>query len=160
MIAKNARARRRARGAALVEVVVVVPLFILLFASMLFVHHVAANAQQTQLRARNAAWQKAMSGCSGGAEVTSPDFTSRMDGAPGSEVSLTASSGQATGSSDASVNVSVLGSGHASAGISFQKDLHSRAIVMCNAQTQPGDIPGAFRWFTSGDLISNIFGGP
>jgi len=160
----KARARRRARGAALVETVVVVPVFILLFAGMLFFHHVIAKNQQTQLTARNAAWQSAMSGCSGGPKVTTPDFSSLMDGAPGSEVSLTAASGQATGSSAGSVTVSVLGSGHTTAeqsgGLLFTQQVHSKAIVMCNAHTQPGDIPGAFRWFMNGDLISNIFGGP
>ena len=160
MSAFKARARRRARGAALVEMVVVVPLFILLFASMLFVHHVVAKQQRVQLVARNAAWQKAMSSCSGGAEVIAPDFTSRMDGAPGSEVSLTASSGQAIGSSEDNVSVSVLGSGRAEAGLSFNQAVQSRAIVMCNARTQPGDIPGAFRWLWNGDMIHNIFVGP
>src|SRR6185295_9977006 len=123
-------ARRRARGAALVETVVVVPLFIVLFASMLFFHHVLAKSLQTQVVARNAAWQKAMSGCDGGNEVTTPDFSSRMESAPGSNVSLTATTGQATGSSDASVTVSVLGSGPAavakSGGLSFQQDVHAK----------------------------------
>lgn len=156
-------ARRRARGAALVETVVVVPLFILLFAGMLFLHHVIAKTQQTQLAARSAAWQEAMSGCSGGPKVITPEFSSLMDGAPGSEVSLTAASGQARGSSAGTVAVSVLGSGHAegqSEGLSFTRAVHSTAIVMCNAHTQPGDIPGAFHWFVNGDLIGNIFGGP
>ena len=139
---------------------VVVPLFILLFASMLFIHHVVAKTQQTQLVARNAAWQKAMSGCAGGDEVTAPDFTSRMDGAPGSEVSLTASSGQASGSSDDNVSVSVLGSAHAAAGLSFNQHVHGKAIVMCNANTQPGDLPGVWHWFTSGDFLNDFLGGP
>jgi hypothetical protein len=144
----------------LVETVVVVPLFIVLLASMLFVHHVVAKTQQTQLAARNAAWQKAMAGCSGGNAVTLPEFSSHMEGAPGSEVSLTASTGQASGTSEDSVSVSVLGSGHAGAGLSFSQAVHGKAIVMCNARTQPGDIPGAFRWFMDGDLLRNIFGGP
>jgi hypothetical protein len=146
-----------------VETVVVVPVFIVLFGGMLFLHHVIAKTQQTQLTARNAAWQEAMSGCSGGPKVTTPDFSSLMEGAPGSEVSLTAVSGQATGSSAGSVTVSVLGSGHAagqSESLSFSRAVHSTAIVMCNAHTQAGDIPGAFRWFVNGDMIYDIFGGP
>ena len=146
------------------ETVVVVPLFIVLFASMLFIHHVVAKKQGAQLTARNAAWQSAMSGCSGGAEVPTPDFTSRMEGAPGAEVSLNAFSGQATGSANASVTVSALGAGSSataqSGGLSFHQNVSSKATVMCNANTQAGDIPGAFRWFTSGDLLPSLIGGP
>lgn len=138
----------------------VIPLFIVLFASMLFIHHVVARMQVSQLTARHAAWQSAMAGCSGGAEVPTPDFTSRMEGAPGANVSLNASSGKATGSANASVTVSVLGAGQSasaqSGGLTFHQNVSSRAVVMCNASTQPGDIPGAFRWFMSGDFLQHI----
>jgi Flp pilus assembly protein TadG len=155
--------RARERGAALVEACVVVPVFIVLFAGMLFLHQVVQKTQQAQLGARSAAWTEAMKTCSGGAEITEPDVLSRMDGAAGSSVSLTATSGDATGSKDDYASVSVLGAGPAavsesSAGPAFFQPIHSRAIVMCNATTEQGRIPDVFRWFATRDDLSLLIG--
>jgi hypothetical protein len=164
---RSEAASRRAgeRGAALVEAVVVVPVFIMLFAGMIFLHDVVAKTQRTQLAARQSAWTEAMPGCSGGSEVDQPDYTSKMDTAPGSDVSLTATPRESTGTSDDSVTVSIAGSGPSavasSADPSFSQSIHSKAIVMCNAETQPGKIPDVFKWFISGNDLSLIFtGGP
>jgi hypothetical protein len=86
-----------------------------------------------------------------------------MDGAAGSSVSLTATSGEATGSKDDYASVSVLGAGPAaisesSVGPSFFQAIHSRAIVMCNTTTEPGKIPDVFRWFATRDDLSLIIG--
>ncbi len=159
-------ARSRQRGAALVEMVVVVPAFIVLFAGMLFLHHVIAKTQRTQLAARNQAWTEAMGSCNGGgAPVTQPDFTSDMDGAPGSNVSLTATPGEANGTADDYASVAVLGAGpsavaESSGDVAFFQTVHSKAIVMCNTTTQAGNIPGVFKWFMKPSDFTLIFGGP
>jgi hypothetical protein len=143
--------------------VVAIPVFIMLFAGMLFLHQVVRKTQLTQQAARNAAWIAALKSCEGGDEVSQPDLTSRMDRAPGSEVSLTAAPGEASGSSDDFASVSVLGSGpsavaESGGGPSFYQDIHSKAVVMCQATTQPGRIPGVFRWLATRDDFILIFG--
>ena len=146
--------------------VVVVPAFIVLFAGMLFLHHVIAKTQRTQLAARNQAWTEAMGSCNGGGTpVTQPDFTSDMDGAPGSSVSLTATPGEANGSADDYASVAVLGAGpsavaESSGDVAFFQSVHSKAIVMCNTTTQAGNIPGVFKWFMKPSDFTLIFGGP
>jgi hypothetical protein len=156
--------RANERGAALVETVVVVPVFIILLVGMLFLHHVVAKTQTSQLTARNQAWTTAMASCQSGPEVTQPDLTSRMSGAAGSPASLTAAAGEATGTADESVSVSALGSGPVaiseSRGPSFFQSIHSKAIVMCNATTEPGDIPEVLHWFANSSDFELIFGGP
>jgi hypothetical protein len=159
------RARARQCGAALVEMVVVVPAFVILFAGMLFLHHVIAKTQRTQLAARNQAWTEAMASCSGGGTpVTQPDFTSDMTGAPGSSVSLTATPGEANGSADDTASVAILAAGPsavaASNDVAFFQSVHSKAIVMCNTTTQAGNIPGVFKWFMKPSDFTLIFGGP
>ena len=153
------------RGAALVEACVVVPVFIVLFAGMLFLHQVLQKTQEAQLSARTIAWTQAMRGCQGSAEIEQPDLTSRMDTAPGSSVSLTASSGKATGSKSDAASVTMLGSGpaavgEASAGPSFYQAIHARAVVMCNANTEPGRISDVVKWLVTRDDFALIFGQP
>jgi hypothetical protein len=151
-------------GAALVEAAIVIPVFILLLLGMLFLHDVVASTQKTQLAARDQAWTAAMKSCQSGPEVTQPDFTSRMNGAAGSEASLSAVAGEAIGSADAQVKVSTVGSGPSaiskSGGSSFLQGIHSKAIVMCNATTAPGDIPQVIHWFIFGNDLGLLFGGP
>jgi hypothetical protein len=146
------RARRSGRGAALVEMVVVVPVFIVLIAGMLFLHHTVAATQRSMLAARRAAWKSAMEGCPGeGGEMPQPDRTSEMGGAPGAEVSTLATIGSATSESEGSVHVGLMAEGAASAaegrGLEFEADVHSKVIVMCNTKPQPGDLPGVLKWF-------------
>jgi hypothetical protein len=164
--AKVAHRRERAseRGAALVEAALVIPVFIVLLLGMLFLHDAVANTQRSQLAARDQAWTAAMASCKSGPEVTQPDLTSRMSGAAGSEASLTAVAGEATGSADAQVKVSTVGSGPSaiskSGGSSFLQGIHSHVSVMCNATTAPGDIPQVLHWLVFGSDLGALFGGP
>jgi Tfp pilus assembly protein PilV len=163
---KLAHRRRRAseRGAALVEAAIAIPVFIVLLLGMLFLHDVVANTQKSQLAARDKAWTAAMASCKSGPEITQPDLTSRMSGAAGSEASLSAVGGEATGSDDAQVKVSTAGSGPSaiskSGGSSFLQGVRSKVSVMCNATTAPGDIPQVLHWFVFGSDLGVLFGGP
>jgi hypothetical protein len=147
-----------------VETVVVIPVFIALLASMLFIHHVVAKKQKAQLTVRNTAWSKAMLSCQGGTEITQPAFSSHMDGAPGAQVTLMASNGQAVGNAVDTISVAVVGTRAAASadggGISYFATVRANAVVMCNCATQPGDIPGVFDWFTGAQDWKLIFGGP
>ena len=155
------------RGAALVEMVVVVPPFIVILAGMLFLHHTVAKTQRSMLAARREAWASAMSGCAAnGDAMPQPVLSSDMSGAPGSDASILANVGSATGTASDIAHVRILAAGApatAAGGIDFRSDIRSKVIVLCNAQTQPGDLPGVLKWFwksSSGDAIwGAVFGG-
>jgi hypothetical protein len=158
---------RSERGAALVEMLVVVPVFIVLFAGMIFLHRTVAKTQRSMLAARREAWKSAMSGCASGAAMPQPNLTSDMSGAPGSQASIRANVGRATGTASDFAHVQVLAAGAApmaeANGIDFRSDIHSKVIVTCNAHTEPGDLPGVLKWFwnSSGgsSLWDSVFGG-
>ncbi|HMI83524.1 MAG TPA: TadE family protein [Polyangiaceae bacterium] len=166
--AQKARSRKGQRGAALVEMLVVVPVFIVLFAGMIFLHRTVAKTQRSMLAARLEAWKSAMSGCAAnGDSMPQPDLTSDMNGAPGSDASILAKIGYATGTASDVAHVRVLAAQAApfaeANGIDYHSSIHSKAVVMCNAQTQPGDLPGVLKWFfntaNGNTLWSAIFGG-
>ncbi|HEY4013937.1 MAG TPA: hypothetical protein VGM06_11410 [Polyangiaceae bacterium] len=151
------------RGASLVEAVVVVPVFIVLFAGALFLHHTLAKTQQTMLAARYQAWNSAMNDCApNGGAAPQPELTSDMGGAPGSDVSLLANMGDATGTSNDSANVAILASGPApvaqAGALDFHADIHSQAVVTCNATTEGGDLGGVIKWFYHSVGISTFWG--
>lgn len=70
--------RRRERGAALVEAVVIVPFFIIIFASMIFVGQLYGEKQRTIREAKQNAWVYAMGNCQG----SMSDVSSETDGDP------------------------------------------------------------------------------
>jgi hypothetical protein len=147
---------------------VVVPVFIVLFAGMIFLHRTVAKTQRSMLAARREAWTSAMSGCAAnGDAVPQPGLTSDMSGAPGSDASILANIGYATGTAADVAHVKVLaaqaGPVAEASGINFHSDIRSKVIVMCNAQTQPGDLPGVLKWFwntaNGTALWGAVFGG-
>ena len=163
MEARLATRREWQRGAALVEMLVVVPVFIVLFAGMIFLHRTVAKTQRSMLAARREAWKTAMSGCAANGEaMPQPGLTSEMSGAPGSDASILANLGFATGTASDVAHVRVLAAQAApvaeGSGIDFHSDIHSKVIVMCNARTQPGDLPGVLKWFWNGSNASAVWG--
>jgi hypothetical protein len=155
--------RRRERGAALVEMVVVVPVFIILLAGMLFLHHTVAKTQRAMLAARRDAWALAMNGCAAnGDRAPQPDLNSDMSGAPGDDASLTANVGSSTGTATDYADVTIPGDGPApvaeSGGIDFHQQIDSKVIVTCNTTTEPGDLAGVLKWFF-GQLGGSTFWG-
>ena len=160
---RMAKRRKEQRGAALVEMLVVVPVFIVLFAGMIFLHRTVAKTQRSMLAARREAWTTAMSGCAANGDgMPQPGLTSDMSGAPGSDASILAHVGFATGTASDVARVRVLASAAAplaeARGIDFQSDIHSKVIVICNAQTQPGDLPGVLKWFWNSSGGNTIWG--
>lgn len=150
------------------EMLVVVPVFIVLLAGMLFLHHTVAKTQRSMLAARREAWKTAMSGCAAnGSSLPQPGLSSDMSGAPGSDASILANLGYATGTASDYASVRVLAAGAApvaeGGGIHFSATVNSKVLVYCNAQTQQGDLPGVLKWFWQGSgastLWSAIFGG-
>ena len=68
---RKLRKIRSSRGAAVVEAVVVIPFFIIIFASMIFVAKLYGEKQRTLRVSKEYAWTYAMANCeSGGANAT------------------------------------------------------------------------------------------
>src|SRR5258705_8568007 len=157
------RARKNQRGAVLTEMVIAVPVFITLLAGMLFFHQTISKTQRSMLAARRDAWAAAMNGCQNGPRVSQPNLSSFMPGAPGALASFHASVGQSSGSSTDTAKVSVLAAAAGPAaegqGLNFSANISSRAVVTCNTQAQPGDLPGVLKWFygRAGDMWPAIF---
>jgi Flp pilus assembly protein TadG len=143
--------RRNERGAALTETVVVVPVFIILLAGMLFFHQTVAKMQRSMLAARRDAWTRAIQGCRDGPLIQQPNMTSLMPGAAGVLASFLSSVGKTPGESSDTAKVSVLaatpGPVAQAEGLTFSTDIHSRVIVTCNTLAEPGDLPGVLDWF-------------
>jgi hypothetical protein len=137
----------------LVEAAVVIPGFVILFAGMLFLHHVIREQQRVGEKAKADAWTSAMASCTGGGDgVPQLPFSSTMPGAPGSDISLQDSTGSTNASATNDVTVSLSGSGPTAAGgFAFSQTVSAHVTVLCNNQTQPGDIGGVFKW-----LIANV----
>ncbi len=88
----SAQRSRRVRGAASVEAVIVLPFFILIFAGVLYVHHLWENRQIALMTARQCAWLFSASGCdeqpsgceglvhAAGAEEQQNEVTDELDG--------------------------------------------------------------------------------
>ena len=108
---QQGRRRSGQRGAALVESVVVVPAFIVLLAGSIFLHEVVSDTLHTMRTTRNEAWTLAMQGCQSGAGAPSEflKFNSQMPTAPGSDRSLTNTSGGAFRSASTTARVTSTG---------------------------------------------------
>lgn len=61
----RSRARRRARGAALVEAAVVIPFFIVIFIALVFFSRLYIEKMRTMSDAKQIAWTYAMNNCEG-----------------------------------------------------------------------------------------------
>jgi hypothetical protein len=146
-------ARAGERGAVLVEAAVVIPGFVIVFAGMLFLHHVVREQQRVGEKAKADAWTSAMASCQGdGSGVPQLPFSSTMPGAPGSDISLADDTGATHASASNDVTVSLAGSGpEANGGYAFSQTVSAHVTVFCNNQTAPGDIGGVFKW-----LIANV----
>jgi hypothetical protein len=138
--------------------VVAIPVFIVLFAGMLFLHAVVAKTQKTMLAARYQAWHSAMEPCEGGGDkVPQADLFTDMEGAPNSDVSLTKRMGFATG--QAQDQVIIWGAEPRSArstardDIWFSQSVHSEAQVFCNVKSEPGSLPGVAKWMLGNEGI-------
>ena len=125
----------------------VIPVFVILFGGMLFMHHVIREQQRVGEKSKADAWTSAMASCGGGgADVPQLPFSSTMNGAPGSDITLQDNTGSTSSSASNTVTVSLDGSGGGGGGYTFSQAVSAKATVFCNNQTQPGDLGGVFKW--------------
>lgn len=83
----------RERGAAMVEAVIVIPVFILLLTGATYVRALHAARAETRLAARGCAWEHALTGCEGGSACGGLASNERADGLPDLAQSARAQSG-------------------------------------------------------------------
>jgi hypothetical protein len=159
--ARRRSARRSRRGAALVEALVVIPTFIILFASILFIGSLYRAKLRAMRLSREGAWSYAMADCgepgdamttryTRGAEVPAagvhdegraePDgadlgeATAHTRGAPQSSMAS-----KSFGSAEATATTEVAASGAIGG---FSRQMRSRTRVMCNEAPFDGDLRG------------------
>lgn len=145
---KALKKRRDERGAALIEAVVVIPFFILIFVCIIFVGKIYAEKERAMRTSKERAWTAAMSSCSGKDVKTGSDGSPTLtgvntndarhaSGAPGTD-RMSRSYGSVI--SDVSYDVRAdlqLGG--------YTKSMKSRTKVMCNEVAEDGDLLGVLR---------------
>ncbi|MFT3774692.1 MAG: hypothetical protein QM820_55785 [Minicystis sp.] len=146
----HARSRRGRRGAALIEAVVAIPFFILVFAVTMFIGKFYGEKLRTMRLSRECAWAHAMAGCKGGcgsaetgpaageplapAEAQDP----ATQGAPGAEV-MSQSWYQSKFTVKSSATASNVIGG-------YTKSVQSTTITMCDEEPEDGTITGVVKY--------------
>jgi hypothetical protein len=74
------RSRRRSRGAAMTEAAVSIPVFLMLFASLIFLSKLYAMKGSARMEARSAMWAWALNGCQEGKYTSAAAKTVETDG--------------------------------------------------------------------------------
>lgn len=155
---ESQKRRRGERGAALVEAVVIIPFFIIIFASMIFVGQLYGEKQRTIREAKQNAWVYAMGNCQGSMD----DVSSETDGSPMSQVQNAdpnvnpdptqqfsgSDPGMAKLQQDMGTAVATsTGSVTASKGIGgFTNNLSTTTRVQCNEPPIDGNLFGVFKF--------------
>ena len=144
------RRRRRARGAAMVEALVTIPFFIIIFASMLYVGRLYGEKQRTLRQAKEYAWTFAMSNCSGSAQNAGMGSSGNPGNGidlgeannykgVGGDQSLSKDFGTSTATVQAKVTASNLIGGKTN-------NLSTTTRVQCNEEPIDGDLLGVLRF--------------
>lgn len=143
--------RRRRRGAAMVEALVAIPFFIVIFATTMFAGRFYQEKLRTIRESKRCAWDHALNGCKGGcqaetttagsgAEVQSPGGTgdTKTDSSPQSEImskdfnqSKFTVQGKATASN-------IIGG--------YVRNIESTTTVMCDEVPENGDPVGIAKY--------------
>jgi hypothetical protein len=153
---RKLRGRRSSRGAAMVEAVVVIPFFIIIFASMIFVAKLYGEKQRTLRVSKEFAWTYAMSNCeSGAANASLESGGSPMGQMENQDPNVQNDPMQQFNGSDPGMDKfnqdwgtsssTVKGSVTASKAIGgFTNDLTTTTKVQCNEKRQKGNLKGLF----------------
>lgn len=145
------RSRRRRRGAAMVEALVAIPFFIVIFATTMFVGGFYQEKLRTLRESKKCAWDHALAGCNGGcqaettpggsgAEVTPPGGAGddKANSAPGAEIqSADINQSKFTVKSKATAS-NVIGG--------WVKNIESTTTVMCDEKPEDGDPAGVAKY--------------
>lgn len=141
---RRIRRRRRARGAAMVEAIVSIPFFIIIFVSMVFIGRLYRSKMSTHRQAMATAWQNATLGCD-------PAVTGPIPGTPSIDLGAAkdAPGAQLCNTSIGQVSETVAGNATASGALGgFSATTTTRTKLVCNERPTRGDFEGAteFLW--------------
>jgi hypothetical protein len=143
--------RRRKRGAAMVEALLAIPFFIVIFATTMFVGGFYNEKLRTMRESKRCAWDHAINGCSGGCnaetgsagsgqEVQSPNGTGdpKTDNAPGGQImSKDFYQSKFTVKSTATASNTIGG---------FTRNIESTTTVLCDEVPENGDPVGIAKY--------------
>lgn len=150
MNAQRSRYRGRKRGAALVEALAVIPFFLVIFASLVYVGRLYAEKQRTLREARQYAWTFAMNSCAGDPQGAAVEST----GNPNTEIDLSDAKKYKDSGGDQSLSkdwgeavVTVKGTVTASKLLGGKTNkLSTTTRVQCNEAPVEGDLVGVLRY--------------
>lgn len=145
-------ARRRRRGAAMVEALVAIPFFIVIFATTMFAGSFYQEKLRTMRESKRCAWDHAINGCSGGCKAESTAVAGsgsttsagtgtgdgKSDNAPGSELmskDLNQSKFTVQGKATAS---NIIGG--------YVRNIESTTTVMCDEVPENGNPIGVAKY--------------
>ncbi|HNS99459.1 MAG TPA: hypothetical protein PKL73_21045 [Polyangiaceae bacterium] len=158
MMRRKLRKIRSSRGAAVVEAVVVIPFFIIIFASMIFVAKLYGEKQRTLRVSKEYAWTYAMANCeSGGANATLESEGSPMSQLESNDPNVNSDPLSQFQGSDpgmekfdkswGTASSTIQGSATASKAIGgFTNHLSTTTKVQCNEKPQKGNLRGVFHF--------------
>lgn len=145
------RSRRRRRGAAMVEALVAIPFFIVIFATTMFVGSFYQEKLRTLRESKKCAWDHAIAGCNGGcqaettsggsgAELTPPGGAGddKANSAPGAEIQS-----KDVNQSKFTVKAQVTASNTLGG---FVRNIESTTTVMCDETPEDGDPVGVAKY--------------
>jgi len=150
-ISRTWRRRSRQRGAAMVEALVAIPFFVVIFACTMFVGSFYQEKLKTMAESKRCAWDHSINGCNGGctadtstagsgSEVQSPGGTgnSKTQNAPGSQImSKDFYQSSFTVKSSATASNAIGG---------FVKPIQSTTTVMCDEVPEDGNLVGVAKY--------------
>jgi hypothetical protein len=143
--------RRRRRGAAMVEALVAIPFFIVMFACTMFVGSFYQEKMRTMAESKRCAWDHSINGCQGGCTADQSDVggsgqmqqpggtgNSKTDTAPGSQI-MSADFYQSSFTVKSSATASNVIGG-------YVKPIQSTTTVMCDEVPADGNIAGVVKY--------------
>ncbi len=137
----------------MVEAVVVIPFFIIIFASMIFVAHLYGEKQRTLRMSKEQAWTYAMSNCSGGSDASGSPIgqlsaeDSNVDGRPLEQFENSDRGMEKLTKSWGTASSTITGSATASKAIGgFTDELSTTTKVQCNEEPLEGNLRGVFEF--------------
>ena len=142
-----ARRRARQRGAAMVEALVAIPFFVVIFACTMFVGSFYQEKMRTMAESKRCAWDHSINGCSGGcaADTGVAGSSSQIQSPGGTGNSKTQS--QITSKDFFQSKFTVKSSATASNAIGgFVKPIESTTTVMCDEVPEDGNPIGVAKY--------------
>jgi hypothetical protein len=139
--------RRRRRGAAMVEALVAIPFFIVIFATTMFVGSFYQEKLRTLRESKRCAWDHALNGCKGGCQASTDPGGSGSEAAPPGGTGDAKSDGSPQGDimskdffqSKFTVNGKITASNVIGG---YVRNIESTTTVMCDEVPENGDPVG------------------